>query len=154
LFFKLVNYLLRHLCSLAARPGRPECLMAGSWATSSCAATTRPSPNSSGGTALVLAVWRCLLANAHDGGNAFQASFLLLARKAATIRRPDSVASWLHGVAHRLAQDARDGARSRPLAQHPEVGVRTAESVTAFVDDADHFRNAEAVGRYFGLVPC
>ncbi len=33
------------------------------------------------------------------------------------------------------------------------VGVRTAEAVVAFVDDPDRFRNAKAVGRYFGLVP-
>jgi transposase len=26
--------------------------------------------------------------------------------------------------------------------------------VAAFVDDPDRFRNAKAVGRYFGLVPC
>lgn len=35
----------------------------------------------------------------------------------------------------------------------PGVGVRTAEAVAAFVDDAHRFRNAKAVGRYFGLVP-
>jgi transposase len=32
--------------------------------------------------------------------------------------------------------------------------MRTAEAVAAFVDDPDRFRNAKAVGRYFGLVPC
>jgi transposase len=36
----------------------------------------------------------------------------------------------------------------------PGVGIRTAEAVAAFVDDPDRFRNAKAVGRYFGLVPC
>jgi len=35
----------------------------------------------------------------------------------------------------------------------PGVGVRTAEAVAAFVDDAHRFRDAKAVGRYFGLVP-
>ena len=34
------------------------------------------------------------------------------------------------------------------------MGIRTAEAVAAFVDDPDRFRNAKAVGRYFGLVPC
>jgi transposase len=36
----------------------------------------------------------------------------------------------------------------------PGVGARTAEAVAAFVDDPHRFRNAKAVGRYFGLVPC
>jgi transposase len=35
----------------------------------------------------------------------------------------------------------------------PGVGVRTAEAVAAFIDDPDRFRDAKAVGRYFGLVP-
>src|SRR5262249_17279813 len=35
----------------------------------------------------------------------------------------------------------------------PGVGVRTAEAVAAFVDDPDRFREAKAIGRYFGLVP-
>jgi transposase len=36
----------------------------------------------------------------------------------------------------------------------PGVGMRTAEAVAAFVDDPHRFRQAKAVGRYFGLVPC
>jgi transposase len=36
----------------------------------------------------------------------------------------------------------------------PGVGIRTAEAVAAFVDDPHRFRNAKAVGCYFGLVPC
>jgi transposase len=35
----------------------------------------------------------------------------------------------------------------------PGVGARTAEAVVAFIDDPHRFRNAKAVGRYFGLVP-
>jgi transposase len=33
------------------------------------------------------------------------------------------------------------------------VGARTAEAVAAFIDDPHRFRDAQAVGRYFGLVP-
>lgn len=36
----------------------------------------------------------------------------------------------------------------------PGVGARTAEAVVAFIDDPHRFRNAKAVGRYFGLVSC
>ena len=34
------------------------------------------------------------------------------------------------------------------------MGIRTAESVAAFIDDPHRSRNAKAVGRCFGLVPC
>jgi DNA-directed RNA polymerase specialized sigma24 family protein len=61
---------------------------------------------------MVLAVGRRLL-RPDEADDVFQASFLLLARKAATIRKRESVASWLHGVAHRLALKARASASRR-----------------------------------------
>jgi RNA polymerase sigma factor (sigma-70 family) len=39
--------------------------------------------------------------------DAFQATFLVLAREARAIRKPEALASWLHGIAHRVALDAR-----------------------------------------------
>jgi RNA polymerase sigma factor (sigma-70 family) len=56
---------------------------------------------------MVLGVCRRLLWHAQDAEDVFQATFLLLAQKAGSIRTPDSVGSWLHGVAHRLALRAR-----------------------------------------------
>src|SRR5258708_36950066 len=50
--------------------------------------------------------WR-VLQQAEDTEDAFQATFLLLARKLQTVRKRDSVASWLHGVAQRVALDAK-----------------------------------------------
>jgi RNA polymerase sigma factor (sigma-70 family) len=50
--------------------------------------------------------WR-VMPHAEDCEDAFQATFLLLTRKLSTVRRQDSLASWLHGVAHRVALDAR-----------------------------------------------
>src|SRR5262249_38140483 len=56
---------------------------------------------------MVLGVSQRILHAVQDAEDVFQATFLLLARKAASIRKQSSVGSWLHGVAHRLALKAR-----------------------------------------------
>jgi RNA polymerase sigma factor (sigma-70 family) len=56
---------------------------------------------------MVWGVSRRLLHHTQDAEDVFQATFLLLAQKAASIRKQSSVGSWLHGVAHRLALKAR-----------------------------------------------
>src|SRR5262245_31700895 len=48
---------------------------------------------------MVLRVCRATLGDRHEVEDAFQATFLVLAVRARSIRRPGSVASWLHGVA-------------------------------------------------------
>ena len=57
----------------------------------------------------------------------------------------------------RIEQQLNHQAEQSPavalLRSIPGVGVRTAEAVAAFVDDPHRFRDAKAVGRYFGLVP-
>jgi RNA polymerase sigma factor (sigma-70 family) len=52
---------------------------------------------------LIFALCRRLLPTRQDAEDVFQATFLLLARKARLIRKPASLGSWLYGVAFRLA---------------------------------------------------
>ena len=53
---------------------------------------------------MVLDVCRQLVGDAHHAEDAFQAVFLVLARKARSIRDPDLLANWLYGVALRTAR--------------------------------------------------
>jgi RNA polymerase sigma factor (sigma-70 family) len=63
---------------------------------------------------MVLRVCRSILRDEHDAQDAFQATFLVLVRRAGSVRRQGSVGSWLHGVALRVSARARaDLARRR-----------------------------------------
>ncbi len=63
---------------------------------------------------MVLRVCRQVLGDPHDAEDAFQATFVVLARSAGSLQRRDSLASWLHGIARRVALHVRaDAARRR-----------------------------------------
>jgi RNA polymerase sigma factor (sigma-70 family) len=74
-------------------------------------------------------VCRRVLRDAHAAEDAFQATFLVLVRKAASIGRRESLAGWLYRVAYRVALRARSRAVPRPAADLPEPAAPEPDAV-------------------------
>jgi RNA polymerase sigma-70 factor (ECF subfamily) len=83
---------------------------------------------------MVLGVCRRVLANRHDAEDAFQATFLVLVRRAAAVIPRDLVGPWLYGVAYRTALEARR-MRTRRMVREgqstPRPGRRTVSDEAA-----------------------
>jgi RNA polymerase sigma factor (sigma-70 family) len=85
---------------------------------------------------MVLGISRRVLRHAQDAEDAFQATFLVFVRKAATLRRHGSLGGWLYGVASRVALKAREqadrrrrreGRLARPVVRDTLVEVERAD---------------------------
>ncbi len=75
---------------------------------------------------MVLRVCRQWLGDSHGAEDACQATFLVLVRKAGSVRQGDSLASWLHGVAVKVAARARTEANRRRALEQRGGAIRGA----------------------------
>jgi RNA polymerase sigma factor (sigma-70 family) len=79
---------------------------------------------------LVFGVCRRVLGNVHDCEDAFQATFLILAQKARSVKKRGAIGSWLYTVAYRAALEAR-AARGRRAEREKQVPAMPHAEVTA-----------------------
>jgi RNA polymerase sigma factor (sigma-70 family) len=89
---------------------------------------------------MVLRVCRSVLRDEHAAEDAFQATFLVLARKARSVWVKDSLGSWLHGVAQRVASRARSDAMRRRRHER-----QAAEQAVEAIRDGFHQSDTEAI---------
>jgi RNA polymerase sigma factor (sigma-70 family) len=97
---------------------------------------------------MVLGVCRRILRDTHAAEDAFQATFLLLVRKAGSVRKRGSVGPWLYGVAQRVALvEARGGSsrRNSPARLDPEVA--SGDDLNELERDELHAALHEELGR-------
>ncbi|MFO0907982.1 MAG: sigma-70 family RNA polymerase sigma factor [Isosphaeraceae bacterium] len=80
---------------------------------------------------MVMRVCRNVLNDSHEAQDAFQATFLVLMRKARSVRQRDSLSSWLYGVARRVsAQSLQQQARRRTVERSASAGRSEVEIAT------------------------
>jgi RNA polymerase sigma factor (sigma-70 family) len=90
--------------------------------------------------AMVLRVCRSMLRDEHDAQDAFQATFLILVRRAGAIRKRESVGSWLYGVSLRVSACAKIAAARRRRHER-----RAAKTVSNRLADESGSRELSAI---------
>ena len=96
---------------------------------------------------MVQGICRRMLANAADAEDAFQATFLVLLKRADSLGPGDAIAAWLHGVAVRVAQQARCAAARRGRRERLGVAVEAAASDPSGEDPELHKILDEEINR-------
>src|SRR5262245_16036182 len=92
---------------------------------------------------LVFGLCRRILSDPNDADDAFQATFLVLVRKGATLRDPGKLANWLYGVAYRTARKLRAKAALRTKSERQagemptksDLADMTYEELQAILDE-------------------
>ncbi len=81
-------------------------------------------------TPMVLRVCRQILGDADEAEDAFQATFLVLARRAGSVRKRESVASWLYGIAQRIARRSQAVSARRREHERRRAALITMDSMS------------------------
>jgi RNA polymerase sigma factor (sigma-70 family) len=124
-----LDTLLRHIRKLAARGcslerSDPQLLEDFSTSRDEAAFSTLVARHGP----MVLRVCRRVLNHEQDAEDSFQATFVVLAQQSSSIRKPEALAEWLHGVAYRTAMEAKRKAARR---RKHEARLRTLPPKTA-----------------------
>jgi RNA polymerase sigma factor (sigma-70 family) len=98
---------------------------------------------------MVWGVCRRVLRDHHDAEDAFQATFLVLARRAASIRPREKVGNWLYGVAYQTARKARATRIKRRAREGPVAGAPEPEALSPAPRD----ELAEVIDRELSRLP-
>jgi RNA polymerase sigma factor (sigma-70 family) len=100
---------------------------------------------------MVRGICRQVMGDRHDSQDVFQATFLILARSARSVRRRDSVASWLHGVAYRVCLRARL-ANSRRRLRERQAAI-LADAAEAEFDESETRESGELIHDELARLP-
>ena len=89
-----------------------------------------------------------VLGDVHQSQDAAQAVFLVLSRRARSIKKPDSLGSWLHSVALRVARHVRkDAVRRRAAERHKAEMVRQRDHAEFGAESMDYAELHEEIDR-------
>jgi RNA polymerase sigma factor (sigma-70 family) len=102
---------------------------------------------------MVLGVCRQLLGDHHHAEDAFQAVFLVLARRARSIRDPDLLGTWLYGVALRVARKSRGRLARRRQTDQEGAGNRPEARPAVQAEEMVNRETAEALHREIDRLP-
>src|ERR1700756_1206980 len=130
--FTQLNLVLRHIRKLAGDGKATDCQLLHRFATQHEEAAFEMLVERHGPA--VLGLCRRILRHEQDAEDVFQATFLALARKASSIRKPESIGCWLYGVASRLAFKVRAKRKLVNLVREP-VQPSTGQEICSALDE-------------------